>query len=251
MKLFLFFFVVLFSSPAHADFEAGRKAYAAGEYDKAFAEWQKSADEGDLAAQKNLGHLYRLGKGVPQDLTQAAYWYYTAAKEGSDKAQYNLGIMYLRGEGIPKNEEEGIIWLNRAAEKKNAKALQKLAHLKTEIEHELPTEADVLLPVETEFKSKAKPAAKKGIQMVPAVQKDPPLYAHLASYFDQETLEQGWTKLKEGMPELDQVKTLETHVTLPEKGKYIRLYIKGKPENIRKICEKMNAKKQYCLISYP
>ena len=113
MKCLLFLTCLLLSFPAAADFESGRKAYVNGEYDKAFQEWQKAADEGDLAAQRNLGHLYRWGKGVPQDLTQAAFWYYTAAKGGSDTAQYNLGIMYLRGEGIPRNEDEGIIWLPR------------------------------------------------------------------------------------------------------------------------------------------
>ncbi len=248
MKYLLFLTCLLLSFPAAADFESGRRAYMNGEYDKAFQEWQKAADDGDLAAQRNLGHLYRWGKGVPQDLTQAAFWYYTAAKGGSDTAQYNLGIMYLRGEGIPRNEDEGIIWLTRAAEQKNKKAVQKLAHLKTEIDQELPTEDDLLVPVKSEFKSLLK---GRPVKMTPAARKKPPLYAHLASYYDQGTLEKGWKELQQTFPELSGVKTVETRVTLPEKGKYIRLYIKGTPEKIRDICEKLNARKQYCLISYP
>lgn len=121
MKI-IFLFVLLFCSQAFASLEDGQKAFVRGDYDKAFEQWRQAAEDGDLTAQRNVAHLYRWGKGVPQDLTQAAFWYYTAAKGGLDTAQYNLGVMYLRGEGVPRNEEEGIIWLERAAEQDNEKA---------------------------------------------------------------------------------------------------------------------------------
>lgn len=247
---FLLVLLILFSFPASASFEDGKKAYAAGDYEAAFSEWREAAEEGDLTAQRNIAHLYRWGKGVPQDLTQAAFWYYTAAKGGLDTAQYNLGVMYLRGEGLPRNEEEGIIWLERAAEQDNIKAKQRLAHLKVEIEHEMPTEDELLQSVSV--KSAASSSAKKEpVKMMTSIRKEPPLYAHLASYFTQETLEKGWQELKQTYPALAKFKTLETRVTLPEKGKYIRLYIKGKAADIKKICARLNAKNQYCLISYP
>lgn len=246
MKI-VFFFVFLFCSQAFASLEDGRKAFVRGDYEKAFAQWRQAAENGDLTAQRNIAHLYRWGKGVPQDLTQAAFWYYTAAKEGLDTAQYNLGVMYLRGEGVPRNEEEGIIWLERAAEQNNKKAKKKLAHLKTEIEHELPTEEDLLLPVSR----KTANAAETPVKMMTVSKKEPPLYAHLASYHTQATLEKGWNELKRTFPGLERFKTVETQVTLPEKGKYIRLYIKGKPADIRNICGRLNESRQYCLISYP
>ncbi|MBR1946284.1 MAG: sel1 repeat family protein [Alphaproteobacteria bacterium] len=246
MRTLLFFLFLLCVSPVYASFEDGQKAFAQGNYDKALDYWRQAAEEGDLTAQRNIAHLYRWGKGVPQDLTQAAFWYYTAAKGGLDTAQYNLGVMYLRGEGIPRNEEEGIVWLQRAAEQDNELAKKKLMHLKGEIDHELPTEDDLLPPVKTK---KIKP--EKPIKMTTSVKKEPPLYAHLASYHTQETLEKGWRELKQTFPELASFKTVETHVTLPEKGKYIRLYIKGRAENIHHVCGRLNEKKQYCLISYP
>lgn len=247
MKKNSFLFFLFLSLPAHASFEDAQKAFANGNYDYAFKEWRQAAEDGDLTAQRNIAHLYRWGKGVPQDLTQAAFWYYTAAKGGLDSAQYNLGVMYLRGEGVPRNEEEGIVWLQRAAEQNNERAKKKLEHLKVEIDHELPTEADLLQPVETK-KSKS---FDKPVKMTTAVKKDAPLYAHLASYYTQETLEKGWRELKQTFPDLAAFKTVETHVTLPEKGKYIRLYIKGTAENIRRVCGRLNENKQYCLISYP
>ncbi len=247
MKI-LFLFAILFCTQAFASLEAGQKAFIQGDYNKAFEQWRQAAEQGDLTAQRNIAHLYRWGKGVPQDLMQAAFWYYTAAKGGLDTAQYNLGVMYLRGEGVPRNEEEGIIWLERAAEQNNEKAKKKLAHLKIEIDHELPTEEDLLKPV----KHKPQPSSKSpSIKVMTVSRKEPPLYAHLASYYTQETLEKGWEELKQTFPELSKFKTLETQVTLPEKGKYIRLYIKGKPEEIKQVCSLLNAKKQYCLISYP
>lgn len=240
---FLLLFLLLLTTPASADFESGRKAFSIGNYEKAFSEWQAAAMQGDAAAQRNIAHLYRWGKGVPQDLTQAAYWYFTAAKNGSASAQYNLGIMYLRGEGIPRNEEEGAIWLERSAEQGYGKAKQKLAHLKVDMDVDFPAEEELLSPVKTV-------AAVRPEPMATAV-KEPPAYAHLASYYTQETLEKGWVELQQTFPVLKGVKTIETHVTLPEKGKYIRLYIKGKTAEIKKICGLLNERKQYCLISYP
>lgn len=247
MKI-LFLFILLFCSQAFASLEDGQKAFFRGDYDKAFEQWRQAAEDGDLTAQRNIAHLYRWGKGVPQDLTQAAFWYYIAAKGGLDTAQYNLGVMYLRGEGVPRNEEEGIIWLERAAEQNNEKAKKKLAHLKVEIEHELPTEEELLAPVK---QKPVKTTGKTPVKMMTVSKKEPPLYAHLASYYTQETLEKGWKELKQTFPGLERFKTVETQVTLPEKGKYIRLYIKGKPADIRHICARLNENKQYCLISYP
>lgn len=243
---FAFLFALMFCTPAFASFEDGRKAFVQGDYGAAFDQWRQSAEDGDLSAQRNVAHMYRWGKGVPQDLTQAAFWYYSAAKGGLDTAQYNLGVMYLRGEGVPRNEEEGVIWLERAAEQGNKQAADRLAHLKVETEHEPPTDDDLLAPAVSK-----KAAAAQPVKMVTNVKKEPPLYAHLASYYTQETLEKGWRELKRTYPELARFKTLETQVTLPEKGKYIRLYIKGKAADVRDTCGRLNAKKQYCLISYP
>ena len=247
MKVGLFLLSLLLSFPVFASFEDGQKSFAKGSYDQAFEHWRQAADEGDLTAQRNIAHLYRWGKGVPQDLTQAAFWYYTAAKGGLDTAHYNLGVMYLRGEGVPRNEEEGIVWLQRAAEQGNKRAKNKLEHLKAEIDHELPTEDELLQPVKT----KKVKVPEKPVKMTTSVKKEPPLYAHLASYYTQETLEKGWRELKATFPELATFKTVETQVSLKEKGNYIRLYIKGDADKIHRVCEHLNEKKQYCLVSYP
>ena len=101
--------------PALADFAAGVEAYDNGDYATAFAEWLPLAETGDAAAQRNIGHLYRKGQGVEQDLASAAEWYRRAAEVGFARAQANLASMYLRGDGVPQDYAEAAKWFERAA----------------------------------------------------------------------------------------------------------------------------------------
>ena len=106
--------------PAHAaggkqQFEAGVKAYESGDYVAAFKAWLPLAYDRDPAAQRNLGHLYRMGLGVTQDFAKAAEWYGRAAKLGLVRAQANLGNMFLRGQGVGKDFKQAHKWFERAA----------------------------------------------------------------------------------------------------------------------------------------
>ena len=49
-------------------FQAGVAAYDAGDYTRAYEIWLPLAKLGDLAAQRNVGHLLRLGRGTARDL---------------------------------------------------------------------------------------------------------------------------------------------------------------------------------------
>jgi protein SCO1/2 len=75
------------------------EAFAAGDYDDAFALYRGFAEQGDAAAQNNLGILYEVGAGVAADAEAAAAWYRRAAEQGLPMGQYNLGILY--GTGLP------------------------------------------------------------------------------------------------------------------------------------------------------
>lgn len=70
--------------------------------------YRAAAERGHVVAQFILGTMYRTGRGVNQDYTQAAYWYQRAALAGNAWAQFGLGTMYMRGEGLPRNPYEGI-----------------------------------------------------------------------------------------------------------------------------------------------
>ncbi len=81
--------LVVLAAPAWADFSDGVAAYDRGDYATAFSEWKPLAEQGDAAAQYNLGIMYSNGRGVPQDHVQAVKWYRKAAEQGVAFAQYN------------------------------------------------------------------------------------------------------------------------------------------------------------------
>lgn len=75
---------------------------------------KEQAEQGNAAAQFDLGTLYDLGEGVQKSLTEAAKWYHKAAEQGEVAAQYNLAIMYDTGEGVEKNIVSAYAWLSAA-----------------------------------------------------------------------------------------------------------------------------------------
>ncbi len=79
--------VVLVAAPAWADFKAGKEAYLRGDYATALKEWRPLAEQGDALAQYNLGVMYFMGRGVPQDDVQARMWLNLAAAQGHEPAR--------------------------------------------------------------------------------------------------------------------------------------------------------------------
>ena len=59
-----------------------------------FFETMIMAENGNAAAQYNLGVMYHEGKGMPQDYAKAVRWFRDAANQGNAYAQHNLGVMY-------------------------------------------------------------------------------------------------------------------------------------------------------------
>ena len=121
--------VVLVAAADRPDFAVGVEAYERGEYQKAFEAWLPLAREGDPAAQRNVGHMFRRGLGVPKNFKKAAEWYRRAAEQGLSRAQANLANMYLRGQGVAKDVKLAARWFRRAAEQGHAIAQYNLGLL--------------------------------------------------------------------------------------------------------------------------
>jgi TPR repeat protein len=125
---------------AAADLNAGLAAYESGDFETAYEEWLPLAEEGNAAAQYNLGLLFRYGKGRPVDLEVAADWCLKAADAGFVPAQYEMAKMYEEGEGVRKNVVQAHKYYKLAAEqrykdaKKRKKKLAKTM-TSTEIAH--------------------------------------------------------------------------------------------------------------------
>jgi uncharacterized protein len=111
-------------SVAAGPFEDGAAAYKKGDYATALRLIGPIAEEGNAAAQFNLGVMHQFSYGVPQDNEAAVSWYRKAAEQGLAEAQYNLGVMYANGEGVPQDYAAAHMWFNLAAASRNRNAVK-------------------------------------------------------------------------------------------------------------------------------
>src|SRR5687768_11745125 len=91
--------------------EAGVQAGQAGSDDEAVRQWRPLADRGDPEAQLNLGHAYRLGRGVPRDMNLAEQYYERAARAGQVEAQAMYGLILIQS----GRHQEGMAQVQGAA----------------------------------------------------------------------------------------------------------------------------------------
>ena len=110
-------------------FDAAVEAYKRGDYATALAGLQNYAEQGNAAAQFNLGLMYASGEGVPKDDAEAVRWYRLAAEQGTAAAQRNLGLMYANGEGVPEDDVTAYAWLNIAAAQGQSSANEGKEHI--------------------------------------------------------------------------------------------------------------------------
>jgi uncharacterized protein len=85
------------------------------------------AEQGNVAAQYDLGHRYSLGRAVPVDYQTAANWLRKAAEQGHPGAQYEIGMMIINGhvssdERWRVDEGEAAMWIRKAASHQHADA---------------------------------------------------------------------------------------------------------------------------------
>lgn len=157
--LLLSLFVPLGQSPAKSDVAAelrtAQALLAKGEYDKAFVEYRRFAEEeNNPLAQFTLGLFFQYGWGRPEDPAAAcrwfekagqadipaaahffaeclakgvgrpadpagaAGWYEKAAALGHHVSLCSLAELYMTGTGVPKDPAKGLALCRQAAEKK-------------------------------------------------------------------------------------------------------------------------------------
>ena len=77
--------------------------------------YRLAADQGNADAQVKLGFMYREGRGVTKDHSEALKWYRLAAQQGDWSAQSNLGSMYDKGQGVTQDYVRAHMWYSLAA----------------------------------------------------------------------------------------------------------------------------------------
>lgn len=84
---------------------------------EAAAWFKKAADQGFAGAQYQLGLFYDEGLGgILQDDARAAKFYRLAAEQGTQAAQNNLGFFYEIGRGVPQDMSQAALWYGKAAD---------------------------------------------------------------------------------------------------------------------------------------
>lgn len=86
-----------------------------------------AAQAGDPSAEFTVASRLGEGRGVPQDIEEAARWYQRSAQQGFALSQYRLGTYYERGLGVTRDVGRAQAWYQRAAEQGNVKAMHNLA----------------------------------------------------------------------------------------------------------------------------
>jgi TPR repeat protein len=78
--------------------------------------YRLEAEQGHPAAQFYVGGIYRRGRGVLRDETEAARWFRLSAEQGYGDAQFALGDMHHTGRGVRQDGVEAHMWLSLAAQ---------------------------------------------------------------------------------------------------------------------------------------
>lgn len=95
-------------------YNAGLKAFLAGDVATALAFWRPLAEAGHPRAIWRLGSMYATGQGLPHDPAAAVRWYERAAGLGCPEAMAAFGAMLIHGIGVPQDHRRAYLWLNLA-----------------------------------------------------------------------------------------------------------------------------------------
>ena len=93
------------------------------------ASLSQAAGKGDPLALFEIGARYTEGRGVAEDLKEAARWYELAANRGFAPAEYRLANLYEKGQGVERDLERARKLYETAADRGNASAMHNLAVL--------------------------------------------------------------------------------------------------------------------------
>ncbi|NVD37688.1 SEL1-like repeat protein [Ensifer sp. HO-A22] len=86
-----------------------------------------AAKGGDPLAFYEIGARFTEGRGVKEDLAEAAKWYQRAADGGVVPADYRLASMYEKGSGLTRDAAKAKVLYLKAAGQGNASAMHNLA----------------------------------------------------------------------------------------------------------------------------
>ena len=98
----------------------------------------QGAMKSDAMFKSNLGLMYSLGKGVPQNYAEAWRWRHHPDEKNPVIAKSNLDVMYSLGKGVPQNYAEAWRWRHehQGVQQNYAQALKWALIAKSEGDHD-------------------------------------------------------------------------------------------------------------------
>jgi hypothetical protein len=100
--------------------------------------WAGNAINGDPQGEYGMGLLYTHGYGVTQDDAKAFALFQKAANQGLSEAQLSVGIAYTAGKGVTRDIEQAYFWLTLASkDTKNIKGKAKTDELREDAAKQL------------------------------------------------------------------------------------------------------------------
>lgn len=131
--LLLVLAIIWFFPKRATPFEKGCKFYFGKkvpiDYKKAHTYFKKSADEGFVPAQYNLGIMYLNNQGVEKDIQKAISYFMLASDQNYTNAQVQLGNLYFNGQELPKNLDRALSFYKSACKNGSQDACKMANHI--------------------------------------------------------------------------------------------------------------------------
>lgn len=112
-----------------ASFHLGEMLAARRDPAEAARRYRSAAEQGYAPAQRELGDLYRLGRGVGQDTAQAEVWLRRAVAQDDVDARFLLAVVLRGDDGRHTNSEEAARLMREAAELGFVQAQRELGYM--------------------------------------------------------------------------------------------------------------------------
>jgi TPR repeat protein len=95
-------------------YDLGKRYYDEIDFEISFIYFKRAAEEGDREAQRYLGDMYRLGRGMAsKDYGQAIEWYTRIANDLENNIAYYLGTMYHAGSRDIQHFSKALKWYKK------------------------------------------------------------------------------------------------------------------------------------------
>ncbi len=94
---------------------------------KAFYWLTLAAEQGHVAAMREVGLAYLDANGVEEDIEKAYVWLVKAAKQSDSEAEFSIGILFFEGRGRSKDIGSAVHWFKRSAMQEHVTSINNLA----------------------------------------------------------------------------------------------------------------------------